>query len=82
MKWTAFALDVNLFVGLVDSPQVWAEKVVQPYLRQNGDIRSPLTAQQGPDTEDGMPFFAHFGYCDGPTLEEWAKEQEMELPVQ
>ena len=83
MEWIEFDLDVNFFCGRVTTVKQWVDEVIAVYQWETGDCTIPLNARRALlDRPDGTPLFGHLSYCKGQTLEEWAKEQGMELPLE
>jgi|GEM_PF-3048834 len=78
-KWVVFDLDVNLSFGTVSNREKWND-IVRYYRNVGSDIED-ITRAKRLETRKGdlRPGFSFKG--TGPTLAEWAKENEIDLTV-
>ncbi|MEW6617577.1 MAG: hypothetical protein AB1333_04150 [Patescibacteria group bacterium] len=77
-KWVVFDLDVNLFYGTVDTREKWNE-IVARYRKIGDDIKDITKVRKHDRKEDRPAGFSFKG--TGPTLAEWAGENNIDLSV-
>lgn len=82
MAWLTFNFESAVVTVVVDSEQVWRERVLEAFRGMFPAEGVARIARQGPAwSNNTAPTFGLHDVHNGRTLADWAAEQSFELPL-